>query len=205
MKEIRKMLGIVKTCTTPYHPQSDGMIERFNRTFLNVLSKVVADDEHSWDLHLPTYRTSRHETTGATPFSLVYGWEEKLPEDILFNLPDQEKETSNHGYTDALRERIQHAYQRVRSHAAVEQTKQKANYDQSAKARIYEKGSLVWLHCPAIPRGKKSQVSPTLARPIQSRQENWRRGLPDPAYTKPKKTSCGTRQQAQELQYSERR
>ena len=36
----------------------------------------------------------------------------------------------------------------------MEQTKQKANDDQSARARIYEKGSLVWLHCPAIPRGK---------------------------------------------------
>ena len=73
------MLGITKTRTTPYHPQSDGMIERFNRTVLNMLSKVVSDDEHSWDLHLPTlmlaYRTSQHETTGATPFSLVYGRE----------------------------------------------------------------------------------------------------------------------------------
>ena len=107
-----------------------------------MLSKVVSDDEYSWDLHLPTlmlaYRTSRHETTGATPFSLVYGRKAKLPEDILFNLPVLEKETtSNHGYTDLLRERIQHTYQRMRSHAAVEQTKQKANYDQSARARIF--------------------------------------------------------------------
>ena len=167
IKEICKMLGITKTRTTPYHPQSDGMIERFNRTVLNMLSKVVSDDEHSWDLHLPTlmlaYCTSQHETTGATPFSLVYGREAKLPEDILFNLPNPERGASNPGYADALRERFQQAYQRVRSHSAVEQRKQKANYDQSARARTYEKGSLVWLHCPAVPRGK----SPKFHRPWQ--------------------------------------
>jgi len=64
------------------------------------------------------YRTSCHKTTGATPFSLVYGREAKLPEDILFNLPSTEMATT-HGYADALKERIQHAYQRVRTHSSV--------------------------------------------------------------------------------------
>ena len=82
IKEVCKILGIVKTRTTPYHPQSGGMIERFNRTVLNMLSTVVSEDKKDWDLHLPTlmlaYRTSPHETTGATPFSLVYGREAVL-------------------------------------------------------------------------------------------------------------------------------
>ena len=43
LKEICKLLGITKTRTTPYHPQSDRMIERFNRTLLNMLSTVVQD------------------------------------------------------------------------------------------------------------------------------------------------------------------
>ena len=67
VKEICQLLGTKKTRTTPYHPQSDGL-ERFNRTLLDMLSIAVMDDEHRWDLHLPTillaYRTSIHETTG---------------------------------------------------------------------------------------------------------------------------------------------
>ena len=67
IKKTCQLLGIKKTRTTPYHPQSDGLVERFNRTLLNMLSTAVMDDEHSWDLHLPTlllaYRTSVQETT----------------------------------------------------------------------------------------------------------------------------------------------
>jgi len=71
MSEICKLLGIVKTRTTPYHPQSDGLVVRFNHTLLTMLSIVAKDREQDWDLHLPlvmmAYRTSVQESTGATP------------------------------------------------------------------------------------------------------------------------------------------
>ncbi|KAL5020781.1 hypothetical protein ScPMuIL_002130, partial [Solemya velum] len=70
-KELCSLLGINKTRTTAYRPESDGMIERFNRTMKNILSKYVQADQSDWDLHLPTvtmaYRSSIHETTGVTP------------------------------------------------------------------------------------------------------------------------------------------
>ena len=53
IKESCKLLGITKTRTSPYHPQSDGLVEQFNRTLLNMLSIMTQEDEHSWDLHLP--------------------------------------------------------------------------------------------------------------------------------------------------------
>ena len=166
IREVCRVLGITKTCTTPYHPQSDGMIERFNHTILNMLSTVVSGDEQNLDLHLPirmfAYRTSCHKTTGATPFRLVYGQEAKLPEDILFNLPSTDM-AATHGYADALKECIQHAYQRVRSHSAVEQRKKKANYDCLATVNTFETGSLALLHYPAVPHWR----SPKFHRPWQ--------------------------------------
>ena len=90
IREICHLLGVTKTRTTPYHPQSDGLVERFNRTLLEMLSTTVAD-EHDWDLSLPTlllaYRTSVQETTGTTPFQLMFGRNPCLPEDgvVHFN------------------------------------------------------------------------------------------------------------------------
>ena len=83
--EICKLLGVSKTRTTPYHPQSDGLVERFNHTLLNMLSIAAQRD---WDVQLPlimiAYRTSVQESTGATPFSLMFGREAHLPIDVWY-------------------------------------------------------------------------------------------------------------------------
>lgn len=52
-KEICKILGIDKTRTTPYRPQSDGMIERANRTIENMLSAFVDKNQKDWDDLIP--------------------------------------------------------------------------------------------------------------------------------------------------------
>ena len=87
VKEICRLLGIVKIRNTPYHPQSDGMIGRFNRTLFSMLKMASIEDERDWDLKLPclmmAYHSSVHETTKATPFSLMFGREVQLPIDVM--------------------------------------------------------------------------------------------------------------------------
>ena len=74
MKSLCALLGCTKTRTAPYHPESDGMIERFNRTCLMMLSMFVNDRRDNWHELLPfimhAYRTSVHESTGYSPFRL---------------------------------------------------------------------------------------------------------------------------------------
>ena len=68
--------GITKSRTTAYHPQGDGMMERFNRSLLQMLRAYVRH-ESDWEKFLPlvmfAYRTSVHTTTGASPFDLMLG------------------------------------------------------------------------------------------------------------------------------------
>lgn len=53
LKEVWNLLQVEKTRTTPYHPQSDGMVERFNRTLEAMLSSCVTQNHTDWDRQLP--------------------------------------------------------------------------------------------------------------------------------------------------------
>ena len=89
--EICDLLQIDKTRTTPYHPQSDGMVERFNRTLCAMLSTFIEENHRNWDTLLPNvmmaYRCTEHETTGMSPNMLMLGRETSTPLDISFEMP----------------------------------------------------------------------------------------------------------------------
>ena len=84
-RELCSLLNIQKTRTTAYHPESDGFVERFNRTLENMLSMYVEDNQTDWDLHLQSvmlaYRSTVQDTTGYTPHFLMTGREINLPID----------------------------------------------------------------------------------------------------------------------------
>ena len=162
MAEICRLLGILKTRTTPYHPQSDGLVERFNRTLLNMLSVIAKDRGQDWDLQLPlvmmAYRTSVQESTKATPFSLMFGREARLPIDVMFGTPPDVVVTSPSQYALDLRDRLETAYHHTRSHLLLQQRRQKLLYDQRATGAAYKVNDLVWLYNPAVPRGHSRKL-----------------------------------------------
>ena len=52
-QNICELLGVEKTRTCPYNPKSDGLVERFNRTLISMLSTFVDENRRDWDDHLP--------------------------------------------------------------------------------------------------------------------------------------------------------
>lgn len=87
------MLGIVKTRTSRYYPQSDGMIERMNRTLQNMIMPFVCKNQKDWDKHIPllmmVYRSSVHETTGVSLSMLMLAREIRLPIDLVMGRPQE--------------------------------------------------------------------------------------------------------------------
>jgi hypothetical protein len=69
--------------TTGYHPQTNGLVERFNGTMKHALAKCAEENGEDWDLFLPSilfaYRVRRNTATGHSPFSLLYGVEPRIP------------------------------------------------------------------------------------------------------------------------------
>ena len=70
-QSIMQSLQIDKTPTTSLHAQSNAVIERRNRTLLNMLAKTVDDFQINWTQPIPyvmmALHTSVHESTGHTP------------------------------------------------------------------------------------------------------------------------------------------
>ena len=85
IKALCDLLEIEETRTTPYHPASDGLVER--KTLMSMVRSLVNENQKNWDTLLPKvllgYRSSVQSTTGYTPFFLIYGSEVMLPADIM--------------------------------------------------------------------------------------------------------------------------
>ncbi|KAG2990217.1 hypothetical protein PC121_g21625 [Phytophthora cactorum] len=95
-KSFYETLGIKKLFGAAYHPQTQGLVERFNGTLLGMLRMFVSESQTDWELYLPrvlfTYRTSYHEALGDSPFFSLYGREPVLPLDLAFlNTSDEWK------------------------------------------------------------------------------------------------------------------
>eukprot|EP00731_Ephydatia_muelleri_P008358 Em0004g696a len=157
IKEICNLLHIRKSHTTPYRPQGNGMVERFNRTLLDMLATVVGDHPSDWEMYIRklcfAYNTSTHSSTGFTPFYLMFGRQASIPVDLMFpfNLgPEKELRT----YVEQLRKGLRDAYAIVRENCDADHRRQKALYDRKVSGQPFGKGALVWLFDPAVPRGK---------------------------------------------------
>lgn len=83
MQEVYEIGGIHKLSTTAYHPQTDGLVENFNRTLRAMAARYAVKYGTDWYEHLPhllfTYRTNPHENTGESPFFLLYGRDARIP------------------------------------------------------------------------------------------------------------------------------
>ena len=78
-----KRVGVKHRLSTAYHPQTNGLVERFNKTLCEILAKYSGMYKEDWDVFLPSalfaYRTIRQNTTRYEPFYLTYGREATLP------------------------------------------------------------------------------------------------------------------------------
>ena len=130
-----RLLDIEKTRTSRYRPQSDGLVERMNRTLRQMLRAVISDFGSDWDDHLPyillAYRSTVHESVNFTPNFLMFGREVRLPVDIMYG--DRQSSigtpTCSLEYVEWVRNTMQNAYRMVRENLQKSAVRQKRGYD----------------------------------------------------------------------------
>ena len=84
------MLNITKVNTSGYHPQTDGLVEKFNSTLISMIAKCC-EKSKDWDKQLPyllfAYRANVQDSTRDSPFFLLYGRDPRMPSDSALNSP----------------------------------------------------------------------------------------------------------------------
>ena len=76
-KKLFKLTNVHHNISSAYHPQTNGLIERYNQTLQRSLIKLVNAEQDNWDNFLDgvlfAYRTAIHKSSGLTPFEVMYG------------------------------------------------------------------------------------------------------------------------------------
>lgn len=153
--EICNKLQINKTNTTSYHPQSNGIVERSNKTLKEMLIKCLKP-EKNWDNYLPIvlliYRNMYHETIHCSPSEVLFGHRSILPKDFSFvdlfsDIYNNKLNTSMlkkeiYKYWDVARKGIVKTHSKIDKHHKIKNNN-KININ-----------SMVWLLNPKIMKSK---------------------------------------------------
>jgi hypothetical protein len=161
LQEILQHLGVSKTRTTPLHPHSDGMVERYIKMIEEHIRKVAAPYQRDWDKRLPLFRlaysATSHDTTGLTPASLVFGQELRLPCDLLFGVPPDRGRTMIDHAVDLV-DHLKDIHPYARQHLNLASDRMKTWYDKIANSTGYHEGDRVWLYRPICVKGKSLKL-----------------------------------------------
>ena len=155
LRQVYSLLGIKGIRTTPYHPQTDGLVERYNQTLKSMLRKFVAENGKDWDQWLPyllfAYREVPQASTGFSPFELLYGRQVRGPLDLLRDAwvtPKPQEPDSVLSYVLRIQEKMGQMASLVEENMTKAQQTQARWYDQRARQRSFTPGQQVLLLLP---------------------------------------------------------
>ena len=111
---LQQLCDIKHSRTTPSHPQGNGQVEHFNRTLLSMLRTLPESYKSNWKDHLNKvvhpYKCTRNDSTGHSPFFLLFGRHPRLPMDLIFNIDPSSPHQSYPQYVSAWKSAVEEAY-----------------------------------------------------------------------------------------------
>ena len=163
MAHLSRLCGVEQRLTSGYHPQTNGLTERMNRTINNMLAKFVSENQLDWDELLPalvwSYNTSKHSATGYSPYELNHGFPATMPMDA--KLTDEAEKQPASEWMNTLKKQVKFLQQQNLAHqkAAAQQQAKQYNTRKKAQERTIKVGDLVRWKRPRLQRDQKMKLA----------------------------------------------
>ena len=168
MHHICHVMGITKTRTTGYHPSGDGQVERQNRTLQGMLSAFVSQHTVDWDLWPDpvtyAYNSSRQESTGVSPYEVVFGRLPRMPLELELGLSLSNSATVSK-YVQSVRGALRDIRQIAKDNLKQARAKQRQHWENKQSGwswKPFRSGQFVWLRRPKTWKLGKKWTGPFL-------------------------------------------
>jgi hypothetical protein len=165
IRQICKLLDIDKTRTTPYHPSSNGQVERFNSLILQTVRCFNKKQQNKWDEYLQllagAIRATPSRQTGFSPNFLMFGREVTQPIDLTFGiLTANRKDKDIVEYVQNLIIALNLTHNVAREILKASQGRQNRDYDLRSKQKSYSVGDAVYKRDTATKVGQSGKLKP---------------------------------------------
>ena len=153
MKRLWQICGIKHKETTAYHPESNGLTEKFNGTLMRMIRAYLAENPNNWDQKLQSllfaYRSVPQASTGFSPFELLFGRRVKGPLDLIKQNWEQITQDDPQDvvtYIDTLMNDLKRNLELAAENLQAQKVRQKTWYDHKARERHFDPGEeVLWL------------------------------------------------------------
>ena len=157
LRLVSTQLGIQQLFTSPYHPQTNGLTERLNRTLKQQISAYIDPLHSTWDRILPfvthAYNTTVQASTRISPFRALYGRDPRLPPEVAVPQPTTRLHADAVSWWSHLQQLQPLLRKAITSNLHQAQLRQKRQHDVGRADHQYHVGDKVLVYFPICRRG----------------------------------------------------